>query len=66
LASLSSLFSSSVLELVLVREVGIILELEVERSLPSFAPLPLNAVNGDELDFDSSYGAVLPGAYVDV
>jgi len=50
---------------VLVRAVGIIDE-EDERSLPSFAPLPLNALNGDELDFDSSYSPVLLGAYVDV
>jgi hypothetical protein len=48
-----------------VREVGIILE-EDERSLPSFAPLPLNALNGDELDFYSSYGPGVPGAYVEV
>jgi len=52
------------LELELVREVGIIV-VEADISLPSFAPFPLNALKGEELDLDSSTTA-LPGAYVDV
>lgn len=38
---------------------------EADISLPSFAPFPLNALKGEELDLDSSTTA-LPGAYVDV
>ena len=45
-------------------DVGIILD-EDERSLPSLAPLPLNALKGFELDFVSSGYAPLE-AYVEV